>query len=245
MDDEKSSKEQKNEQKYNDDDVDSVHNLKLTIRNLFESRLRFFNSPFSPSAPFSFKFCKDLNLHQLDNDQLSILKLLSEKVHGLYKKNFCIDKKLIESAKTLALNSNNDVSTDDELSKYTGWNASIQSVWDSFLSHFNTFVSMLVNFVKELPGYNQICFQDMTRAIYEAVFPIFSIIYHKFFINNQCFLMISENIQLTREWILRFVGKNITDKIFAYYNRFSELNLTSKEIALILPIILTSPSKFY
>lgn len=58
-------------------------------------------------------------------------------------------------------------------------------------------------------------------------------------INGESFMMLPNGIQYTRYWMERVIGKEMVDAIFEFSQPFNELNLTSREIALLFPFTLT------
>ena len=61
--------------------------------------------------------------------------------------------------------------------------------------------------------------------------------------NNESFMMLPNGIQYTKHWMEKVIGKEMVEAIFDFADKFNYLNLSTKEVALLFPVALTTPGK--
>lgn len=67
--------------------------------------------------------------------------------------------------------------------------------------------------------------------------------YHQLYNNDQCYILAPNGFQFTRHWLNELHGHELSDGMFHFSKCFRELNLTEKELALILPLHLCYDGK--
>jgi len=71
------------------------------------------------------------------------------------------------------------------------------------------------------------------------VFDFFLLRNAPLFINGESFMMLPNDIQYTRSWMNQVIGIEMTNDLFDFTYRFNKLGLTTKELALLYPLLLT------
>lgn len=50
--------------------------------------------------------------------------------------------------------------------------------------------------------------------------------------------MLPNDLQYTRQWMMKILGKELVETVFEFAERINQLKLTSQEYALIFPVII-------
>lgn len=191
-----------------------------------------FHTPFKNS-----KIVANLNHSGSFDDTYHIVSsLLSDKIYQIYIDHNKPVENLLERAWCLLGN---------QVNVFEGWNASVKQVWDGLLESIPTQVKNLIFICKEIPGLNELCQKDLTNLVNNRLFDYFLIKHASLFINGESFLMLPNKIQYTRNWMLKIIGHEMVNSIFKFAEEFNALKLTSKEMALMYPFVLTMPDENY
>lgn len=191
-----------------------------------------FHTPFKNS-----KIVANLNHSGSFDDTYHIVSsLLSDKIYQIYIEHNRPVENLLERAWCLL---------GSQMNVFDGWDASVKHVWDGLLESIPTQVKNLIYMCKEIPGLNELCQKDLTNLVNNRLFDYFLIKHASLFINGESFLMLPNKIQYTRSWMLKIIGTEMVDSIFHFAQEFNALKLTSKEIALMYPFVLTMPDENY
>jgi hypothetical protein len=62
---------------------------------------------------------------------------------------------------------------------------------------------------------------------------------------NESSILLPNNIQLSKYWLIKTFGNEIVDIIFDLVQNIHSLNLTTTEIALFLPFLLTIDGEYF
>ncbi len=128
---------------------------------------------------------------------------------------------------------------------FEGHNASRAEVWNGLLDGTKEHIKELIFFAKQIPGFEKVNKNDL-KIILENKLPDFYMIKHSFlFIDGESFIMLPNNIQYTKSWQTNVIGNIMTNAIFDFADEFNKLGLTAKEIALLVPYLLTMPGIIY
>ena len=125
---------------------------------------------------------------------------------------------------------------------FPGHDCCIDEVWKSYTNELSSHIKAYVLYARELPGFNKMDVDDFSAILNDSIPPIFGLKITKFFIDDECYLLI-DHIQLSRKWMNLLIGKNVSDIIFEFHNKLHSLNITNQELALIFPYVLTSAGK--
>nr|ASL70502.1 nuclear receptor [Brachionus rotundiformis] len=204
---------------------------KLSIEHPLINLIKF-HTPFKNS-----KIVANLNHSSaLDDTYHIIASLLSDKIYQIYVVHNEPVEKLLDRASHL-INS--------QVSLFDGWNANLKQVWDGLLESIPAQVKNLITMCKEIPGLNELCQNDLTNLVNNRLFDYFLIKHSPLFINGESYLMLPNMIQYTRKWMLRIIGAEMVDIIFKFAHEFNSLKMTTKEMALLYPFVLTIPDDNY
>lgn len=206
----------------------------LSIFDLLKLNTPFKSSNLSP-VRFHSKFYSS-NPLLLDDSYHIISCLLSDKIYQLYIEQNEKVEKLYERALHLI---NKGITLHD------GSDASINKVWDGLLESIPQCVKNLISFSKEIPGLNEVCQKDLTTLVNNRLFDFFIIKHSPLFINGESYMMLPNQIQYTRAWMVKIIGGEMVDKMFEFAEEFNCLNMTAKEIALMYPLVFTEPCEMF
>lgn len=191
---------------------------------MYESSTIITNMPFN-----------DLFLTESDNILL-LLTLIRDKVHQLYIELTKPNEMYIERAKELIKNN---------IKIFEGHDAPEKEVYDAYMEDMQNHAQIFVSFVKNLPGFNNICQKDLTSIINGNLPNLLGFKITKLYINGESYFCMKNNLQLTRDWHIRLFGEAHSNAIFEFHNKLSSLKLTNQEMSLLIPFILTSIGKIF
>lgn len=167
---------------------------------------------------------------KLDDSYQIISSLLSDKIYQIHIEHNDKVVKLQERAIRLLYQG---------VQEYDGHDATIKEVWEGLLESIPQVVKNLIAFAREIPGLNELTQTDFNLIINNKVFDFFILRHAPLFINGESFMMLPNNIQYTRSWMNQVIGNEMTDDLFSFSTRFNKLGLTTKEMALLYPVVLT------
>lgn len=121
----------------------------------------------------------------------------------------------------------------------------LADVWDGLLEGIPKCVKGLIAMARELPGINELNTKDFTAIINSHLFNYYLLRFSPLYIDGENYNLLSNNIQYTRHWMLKVIGEDMVDALFAWTEKFNELELTTREIALLFPYLLTIPGKLF
>ena len=167
-------------------------------------------------------------------DYLIFISLLKDKCYQIFmehKENLLIRYQVmsIEKAKIIAQLYESNV-TAEIFSK-------------ELLKRVFKFTKDLSRFAKILPGLDVLDDEDFASIIKSEIYVLFLMINSKYFVDEDCFIILDNNLQLSRKWLNKFKGKKAIDLMFIFISLFKNLNLSDDEQALFLPLLLFSPGK--
>ena len=125
---------------------------------------------------------------------------------------------------------------------YDGHDASKERVLDAFRAMITKHVDDYASLVHEMPGLANLYFADFVALVEDSMFIVLCIKATKMFINNESY-MYSEGLQLSKKWIRLLYGRSFTEKVFDFHMRLNKLALTNQEMGLLMPLLITTPSK--
>ena len=167
---------------------------------------------------------------KLDDSYHIVSSLLSDKIYQLHVEHNYKVVSCQERALNLIFHG---------ITEYSGWDATKEEVWQGLAESIPIIVNELVSFAKEIPGLNELNSHDFGTIINNKVFDFFTLRHCPLFINEESFMMLPNDIQYTRRWMLRIIGAEMTNALFEFTRKLNALRLTAKETALMYPLILT------
>jgi len=167
----------------------------------------------------------------IDPSYRVICSLLNDKIYQIYIEN--TEKTNENLKKTLEhLETNNHME---------GFNAATkQEIWTGLVEFVPGVVRLIVSFVKEMPGLNELTPKDFTCLINNHMFDVYILIHSGFFIKDECFLRLPNKAHYSRYWMNRIKSKKKTDAIFDFVEHLNKLNLTTREKCLLIPLVITT-----
>lgn len=218
------------------DDSESILTIETNYSfiNLLKSQ-----TPFRSSSIVAKRYHSNfspVNSNQFDETYHIISSLLADKIYQIYlEHNEKVDK-LLERASILI---------NQHITRFDGWDADLNDVWDGLLESIPIQVKNLITICKNIPGLNELTQVDLTNLVNNRLFDYFLIKHSPLLINGESYMMLPNQIQYTRKWMLRIIGEEMVDTMFDFANEFNSLKMTTKEIALMYPFILTVPDEHY
>ncbi|CAF0844448.1 unnamed protein product [Brachionus calyciflorus] len=103
-----------------------------------------------------------------------------------------------------------------------------------FQKHSNSIVTIL----KDLPCFLNISKNDLKTMISTQFFPTLSVMYLKFFINDDYYFMFDNDVQLNRDVFAALYNVKARDYAFDYLFTMKSLDMSEKELGLLIPFFL-------
>jgi len=121
------------------------------------------------------------------------------------------------------------------------YNGTTKTIWDGLISSLPEYVMQTFYFCKELPGINELDQKDFSAILNNKLYEIFILVHSKFFINGESYLRLSNNVHYSRNWMIKVKGLRKTMATFELAEALEEFEMTKKERAILLPLIITMP----
>nr|ASL70536.1 nuclear receptor [Brachionus calyciflorus] len=206
-----------------------LFNNNSTIINILKSQ-----TPFKSSNLIANRYHS--NYHEIDDSYHIITRLLSDKIYQIYlEHNEKVDK-LLERAYVLI---------NHGVKNFEGFDAHLNDVWDGLLESIPIQVKNLIDLCKEIPGLNELGQKDLTNLVNNRLFDYFLIKHSPLFINGESYMMLPNKIQYSRYWMKRVISNDMIESMFKFADEFNSLKMTTKEVALMYPFVLTVPDENY
>ncbi|CAF0710068.1 unnamed protein product [Brachionus calyciflorus] len=107
---------------------------------------------------------------------------------------------------------------------------------DFLKSHSNT----LHQIIQELPGFGKFSTNDLKLIMNSHFYPIIGIMTIKLFINNDYYFVFNGGVQMSRQVFTALYGKDSCENSMKFYFSLKNLNLTEKELGILIPFFLSS-----
>jgi hypothetical protein len=206
-----------------------VHQSRL-VRNLAEMH-----------PVFSFSSLYPKNKHwnwsgRLDESHLILTSMLIDKVYQVVQEQFeelnAKYERVLRSVKYSTVTSDSDNHDSDH-------QLTLTDIWDGLLESIPLLVKELISMVKQLPGLNELQPSDLMCIINNRLIDFYLLKVSPFHINGDSYMELPNNIRYSRRWMIKVIGKEMTDAIYSFSQDFNELRMTKREIALLYPYLLT------
>nr|ASL70506.1 nuclear receptor [Brachionus rotundiformis] len=119
-------------------------------------------------------------------------------------------------------------------------NLSKVELWEYFLRETSYHTKTSFMYLKQLPGFETIKITDLTKILDLNIFILYGLRLYKLFINGEHYVIHENNVQFNRNNMYKCLGIDLTNRIMYYHARLNTLNLTSQEVSLLIPYILSS-----
>ena len=184
---------------------------------------------------------------RINNDEIEI-NILIQELYDVYLNHNSKYRNKIQQANMLAsLNP----------CQLKGHDATLKDVWIGVITKTQTNCKYMIELIRKLPGVGSIRDTDQFKSfINDNVFEYYLVkiillikikisIYDSFFVSNKMFnsvfyMNFNDEIYYTRKWREKIVGKQTTDAIFEFSEKFNQLELFDSEKAILFPLIITN-----
>jgi hypothetical protein len=124
-----------------------------------------------------------------------------------------------------------------------GSDATLREVWFCLMNEIATSCHRFFNLLSSMPGFSELCPQDITKLIKENFVCIKVLETIKFYINDELYHHLSGSIQFSKKWMLSTIGPEVTAYIYDFVRTVKNMGLTESELSLIIPFILLQTGK--
>nr|ASL70616.1 nuclear receptor [Brachionus koreanus] len=218
--------------------LETIHNdsrveqIRLSLKSLLNLNPSFdlFKTlnPYSliPRTTFS-----ELCISNHSENNIFVLTLMKDRCYQLYKSGTQDFQQQYERALKL-------VENNFDCSIYS-YSQDLDSVWKAFCAMTSEFTRRMVTITKICPGFDKFDSRDIGSIVNDRLFVCYGLCVNRLFIDDEFYGMLDANTQLSRYWMDKIFGLNVSQKIFAYHAKLNDFRLTDTEIAIIIPWLCT------
>lgn len=175
-----------------------------------------------------------LNYEHPHMNSKSTLETITEFAHSIYILDTVHIKKLVSNAHNII----NSGVVDYDTQKITH-----EMVWSGITETIRDHVRCFVKITNDLPGFRDSFTQnDLSKFIDLKIYDYCSIKNAVLAINDEFYLIFNNGIKYTRSILAKVSGKEIAERTFSLYKSLSDLHLSDREYALLVPYVLSIPS---
>lgn len=120
----------------------------------------------------------------------------------------------------------------------------IKYVWENLFKEVQDHTIWLYTYAKNLPGFDRICSKDFIKIMNNNIFTTYGIKTTRLFKDNEYYLVHHDSYRYNRKQMLRTMGYELTEMVLDYHSKMNSLGLTDYELSILMPLVLTSTSKF-
>lgn len=218
------------------DQQTTTNNIPLIISHIFQSHKHLHLTNIDVHTTFLDIF---MSRTKFDPTYQIICSLLNDKIFQLYnqyleKANAIYDITINETKKMKKYGENYIKNVDFEFN-----NGSSETIWNGLIESLPEYVQLTFHFCKEMPGINELPHDCFSAVLNDKIFEIFFITNSKFFIGEESYLRLNNNVHYSRYWMNKVKGKKKTDASFELAEVLNGFHMTEKEKALLLPLMMT------
>ena len=122
-----------------------------------------------------------------------------------------------------------------------GQDAAIHEVWEGLMNSLRHIIKRFIQYSKELPGFSNIAHRDFFRMANKRIYGYMLLKKSLLFINGEYYWRMPNGIHYSKGMMVKIIGSEVTEKLFSFEDELSRLQLTRKELALTIPIVLSQP----
>ena len=177
-------------------------------------------------------FCNESFAKKSNQSCLILISLLKDKMHHLFVEQREPYEAMVERARFLRAN---------QVNVFDGHNASKESVLNTAKSLLVKHTRDYITLIQNIPGLiDFLDLNDVVTLAEDNLCLVFGFKVSHLFIDGEFYAMV-DGVQLSRKWMDVIVGVDMANKIFDFHMSLNALGLTDVEMALLIPILLTSP----
>ena len=180
-------------------------------------------------------FYADLLINASSETYLIVISLLKDKIYQLYLDQTQQYDWQVRRAHSLI---EKGAATD----LYEGHDASNERVIWAAKRLYEKHMTDYIHLVQQIPGLTDLNAHDFAALVSDNMATVLGIKVIKLFINGESYLF-NEGIQLSKKWIRLLYGPTFAEKLFYIQAKLNKLEMSIHEIALLIPMLLTTPNK--
>ena len=170
-----------------------------------------------------------------DYDFCLFSSLINDKTFQLYNEKHEYVRKCHQRAQTL-------IRLDTKV--FNGQDATTQEIWIGQIESMLAAIKVFTNYSKALPGFSNILHSDFPRMLKKRIYDYNVLKNASLFIDGEYYWCLPNGIHYSRNIMKRMVGEALTDAIFGFQRDLDDLRLTAKELALMIPLMLSKPGLY-
>jgi hypothetical protein len=201
-------------------------------KQLIKSVNFHFNKSLTNVTPSTFRH--ESFARKTNQSCLILITLLKDKMLQLLQEQREVFEPMVERAKFLREN---------KITLYDGHNASKDTVLNSVKGMLAKHTKDYINLIQNIPGLiDCLDLNDLVILAEDNLICMFALKCTHLFIDNE-FYLFHDGVQISKKWMDSILSYEMANKVFEFHARFNSLLLTDQEIALLMPILITSPCK--
>nr|ASL70583.1 nuclear receptor [Brachionus plicatilis] len=219
--------------KYLTEENSDVEQIRMSLKSLLNLNpsLDLFRTlnPYSliPRTSFS-----ELCISNHTENSIFVLTLMKDRCYQLFKSGTDDFQHQYERALKLI-----EKNFDCSIFSYT---QTLEDVWKAFCLMTSEFTRRMVSITKVCPGFDKFDSNDLGLIINDRLFVCYGLCVSKLFIDDEFYVMLDANTQLSHYWMDKLFGLSVSQKIFCYHAKLNNFRLTDTEISLIIPWLCTN-----
>lgn len=216
--------------------LDKENNINyLTIHNLLNlSKISCFKSidttQLVPRTHFT-----NIYLNTCNENILFILVALRDKCYQLFVEARQFFAPNLEYARRMKNATPGDV-------HFLGQDLNVEDYFELMLKFTGIYAREVVKYAKKLPGFDRINDLDLFSIIKIRMFSFVHIITENLVIDGENYILLFEKCQTSKYMITKVFGEKVANRLFEFHVKLKKLGLSEHELAVIIPVILSSPS---
>lgn len=207
------------------------------LTNLLRMHPAFFNSNLTArmfQSSLVYSLADGLN----ETTYKMMSSILNDKIYQHMSEQLALNKLNYERAKSRSNEREEEEVDEDEDDEAE---PSAEKVWSSLIETLPSVVERMVSFARELQGLSDLAPADFSAIVNSRLFDYFVVVNADLLVDDESYITLKDGVQYKREFMEKISGKPKVDAIFDFANAFNRLDLTVKEKALFLAIVLTIP----
>jgi hypothetical protein len=164
----------------------------------------------------------------------STLETIADFAHSIYRKD-------TEHVKNLVLNAHNVINSG--VIDYSRQEITHDMIWSGVCESIRDHVRCFIKITNDLPGFGEsICENDFPEFIDIKIYDYCILKNAILAINDEFYLILNNGIKYTRHVLAQLCGNEMAERTFLLYKSLSDMGLSDREYALLVPYALSIPS---
>nr|ASL70511.1 nuclear receptor [Brachionus rotundiformis] len=122
-----------------------------------------------------------------------------------------------------------------------------KSIIDRFLPALQKNIKTSIDYIRKLPGFGSLDRAEFEQVVIERIFLVITLRVAKLFMDGEfyLFLDLDEGVYFSRAIMNKAYGTSLTNDIFEFLAKFSQLKLTDQELSVFIPAVITNIDTVY